>query len=468
MDENQPLLECVGFKHLPILKRAKNLLNPFWYQANDAETVEEHLDDWNVAVHLIPQLVVLYPLDYGFWKSLSLMVAVCWRMESTLKVKELGRELFPPDPILPDIGPPDVALLYESVTSKSCHEHYTYERLEFMGDAVLKYISSLYCFFKYPLGHEGILTTHRIRIISNRQLARVALSLRLEHYIRSVQLGDHPWRPAGCQLLDAYWLKSGNALEDGHSWFGGRNQKVSQQNQFHQSSTAVMATKQVADVVEALIGACYVHGDLPCVCALLNRLGVLDETANFLLATQKGSKFGPWLEGIENLMVYDLEGLENFDKYRKRQFEHGRDIDVLETTLGYRFTFPALALEAVTHCSWPHPDPPCYQRLEYLGDAVLDFMVSSHYYKTYSNLDPGQLTLLRAATVNNDRLAITAMKSELYKHILHFSSYMQSHITEFIATYNEEEGENPAPKVLGDIVESLIGKLRIRMVLDGN
>ena len=39
--------------------------------------------------------------------------------------------------------------------------------------------------------------------------------------------------------------------------------------------------------------------------------------------------------------------------------------------------------EAVTHCSWPEANSSCYQRLEFLGDAVLDLLVTRHIFKTY-------------------------------------------------------------------------------------
>ena len=462
LDVEQPLLECVTFKQIPVVKRAKNLLNPLWRQARDMDVSEEHLDDWNVAIHMLPQLVVIYPLGYTFWQSLSYIVAVCWKLESMLKVGELQEILFPQmEPIHPSIGPPDVALIYESVSSKSCHEHCTYERLEFLGDAALKYISSLYCYFKYPMGHEGILTTQRSSIISNYQLANVAVSLGLQKYVRSIQIGEHPWKPAGCEFLDACWEHLGKS-GIGHSWFGGRTQKASNENAAHQCETCVLPIKQVADIVEALLGACFVHSGIPCVCAIMHRMGLLDPSADFMLTIQANQD--AWLKDAGDAMSPGLDGLSDFEETRKRRFEHGREIIGLEDVIGHAFEAPSFALEALTHCSWPHQDPPCYQRLEYLGDAVLDFMIAVHYFNEYQDIDPGQLTSLRSASVNNDRLACTAVKTELFTHLLHFSSYLQSHITDYVTNYAEGE-RSGAPKVLGDIVESMIGMIQHCAVL---
>lgn len=55
----------------------------------------------------------------------------------------------------------------------------------------------------------------------------------------------------------------------------------------------------------------------------------------------------------------------------------------LEAILGYRFRDLKLLKEACTHCSWPDQSAPCYQRLEFLGDAALDFLVSRYYILGY-------------------------------------------------------------------------------------
>lgn len=55
----------------------------------------------------------------------------------------------------------------------------------------------------------------------------------------------------------------------------------------------------------------------------------------------------------------------------------------IEGQLNYDFGNRALLAEALTHCSWPNPAVPCYQRLEFLGDAVLDMLVTRHLYHAH-------------------------------------------------------------------------------------
>lgn len=72
------------------------------------------------------------------------------------------------------------------------------------------------------------------------------------------------------------------------------------------------------------------------------------------------------------------------------------------------------------------------QRLEFLGDAVLDHLITVHMYEEYPNISPGLLTDLRSASVNNDCYAHAAVKAGLNKHILHMSSELQKQMTIYL------------------------------------
>ena len=56
---------------------------------------------------------------------------------------------------------------------------------------------------------------------------------------------------------------------------------------------------------------------------------------------------------------------------------------MLERQLQYTFRDPGLAREACTHCSFPDPSCPSYQRLEFLGDAVIDLGISRFFDRNY-------------------------------------------------------------------------------------
>ena len=74
----------------------------------------------------------------------------------------------------------------------------------------------------------------------------------------------------------------------------------------------------------------------------------------------------------------------------------------LQEIIGYTFKDPALLIEALTHSSYAHEqhkNMKYNERLEFLGDAVLSFVVSDYIYKLCPTLPEGELTMLRASWV---------------------------------------------------------------------
>lgn len=78
----------------------------------------------------------------------------------------------------------------------------------------------------------------------------------------------------------------------------------------------------------------------------------------------------------------------------------------------------------------------CMQRLEFLGDSVLDYVITVHLYNKYPGMSPGLLTDMRSASVNNDCYARTAVKAQLHKSILHLSHDLHKHICSTIKNFD--------------------------------
>ena len=85
------------------------------------------------------------------------------------------------------------------------------------------------------------------------------------------------------------------------------------------------------------------------------------------------------------------------------------DIAELQKSLGVSFRRPALLEQALVHSSYINENPACTignnERLEFLGDAVLDFIVADKLYREFSHLSEGEMTKLRAVLVRRDTLA---------------------------------------------------------------
>ena len=70
--------------------------------------------------------------------------------------------------------------------------------------------------------------------------------------------------------------------------------------------------------------------------------------------------------------------------------------DNFEEIIGYRFNDRSYLLQAFSHASYyPNRLTDCYQRLEFLGDAVLDYLITRHLFEDKRQHSPGTLTDLR-------------------------------------------------------------------------
>ena len=86
------------------------------------------------------------------------------------------------------------------------------------------------------------------------------------------------------------------------------------------------------------------------------------------------------------------------------------NLDRLQNILAYQFSDLTLAKQALTHRSASKDNN---ERLEFLGDALLDFIVGEALFSTYADASEGNLTRMRAAIVNKTALAAIAHDLEL-------------------------------------------------------
>jgi ribonuclease III len=145
----------------------------------------------------------------------------------------------------------------------------------------------------------------------------------------------------------------------------------------------------------------------------------------------------------------------------------GKNEDALsrvQVNLNSRFRDPALLELALTHPSYAHEHPEegrdepvgiCHdnQRLEFLGDAVLDFLVAAWLYRTYPDFPEGPLTRLRATLVRTTTLARLARELELGEALR-------------LGRGEEESGGDARPANLCDVLEATVGALYLDGGLD--
>ncbi|CAN6589034.1 unnamed protein product [Malus baccata var. baccata] len=424
----------------------KNLLSPRFEHAEEQDGESEEILDKTYYVFLPPELCLVHPLPGSLVRGAQRLPSIMRRVESMLLAVELKDMINYPVP---------ASKILEALTAASCQETFCYERAELLGDAYLKGVVSRFLFLKYPQKHEGQLTRMRQQMVSNMVLYQYALKKGLQSYIQSDRFSPSRWAAPGVlPVFDEYTNDGESSLFDEDNPVGkmDRTGDVYEDDELEDgelegdsSSYRVLSSKTLADVVEALIGVYYVEGG--------------KNAANHLMN---------WI-GIE--IELDPDGLECILKPSSVPESVLRSVnfDALEGALNFKFNDRFFLIEAISHASRPSAGVSCYQRLEFVGDAILDHLITRHLFFTYTNLPPGRLTDLRAAAVNNENFARVAVKHNLHVHLRHGSSALEKQINDFVKEVGNELskpgfnsfglGDCKAPKVLGDIFESIAGAI---------
>ena len=379
---------------------------------------------------------------------------------------------------------PDNALLLQAVTAASVNDSINLERLESLGDSFLKLFTSvdLYCFRR--TSHEGRLTTARTRRISNFNLYYLAMQKGIGKTIVSAPFDPlNTWIPPCFQLSDP---PSSLPL-------------VIPPNALPELTRALLyqkvTDKSVADVIEALIGAYIVAGGIEAGFKFLKWLGLKidgkkeESDLNSSLEAKPSKRprtmseqsamsaaplpFNPLLLRNSSAVFAShcspppsaiLQGGENVDEGIRRMTS---TCDTLMDKLNWRFQDRALLLQAITHPSYTkNRITDSYQRLEFLGDAILDYLVTCRIYYRFPNFSPGEITDMRSALVNNITFArIAAQCLSLNHYLQHHSPALFRQMSEFVeAIQRLSEVEGKDIYGLPEQQRSMVSKQRERDV----
>ncbi|KAM0916989.1 hypothetical protein ACQ4PT_009823 [Festuca glaucescens] len=263
-------------------------------------------------------------------------------------------------------------------------------------------------------------------LISNAALCQLACNYNLVGYIQGEEFKPKCWIIPGL----------------GYDTSGNSKILSSSSNGMYSLRKMSLRSKRIADTVEALIGA---------------YLSAAGEQAAFLFLKSLGMdiEFHSKIPAERTILIKSEEFI---------------NVRSLETIIGYEFKDPLLLMEALTHGSYQIAgSTACYQRLEFLGDAVLDHLFTVYFYNQYPECTPALLTDLRSASVNNYCYAHAAVKAGLNKHILHSSSELHRKMACYLEKFGQSftgpshgwEAGIGLPKVLGDVIESIAGAIYI-------
>lgn len=127
------------------------------------------------------------------------------------------------------------------------------------------------------------------------------------------------------------------------------------------------------------------------------------------------------------------------------------ELKYLEDSIGYVFKNENLLILALTHSSYANEHSlECNERLEYLGDAVLQLCMSKHLYQSI-HLDEGVLSKTRAKSVCEEALNVYASKIDLANYL-------------YLGNGEEHSGGRNRPAIIADAFEAMLGAI----LLDSN
>ena len=467
----------------------------------------------SVAMHLLPESC--HPLGKAKWFYFGLVApCVAWRIQTILLGNECIEKIIncaekynstaSSDPIdihkFVDISPNSLDML-RAITFRCAGESFDNERLESLGDSVLKLVITIKLYQKFACSTEGELTKLRQDVINNAILSQKSRCLDVSKYMHAVNLSSGKQalqiRPPGMELSniasDDSTLSMWNAdvlSKRFHQTFQIESKRKNSKkasaelmavegdvvneisvaniakvdfdkNYFNvlyprpQVLTAVVQDKLKADFVEALIGAYYLSGGLDASIDVIKLFGLLSPRSEIAaVATDKTELFIPdgypenlWRQ-ISNKRMISNKSNVYFDKYYDEHNNYDGEfrgncisptytdedlIASIDNTIGYRFKSIELLHQALTHDTVVN-DVRNNQRLEFLGDAVLDFIVCSAIFKTCPSALCGDISLGKCILTNNKMLAKFSYKSKMYRYLRVGSRYLYN---EFLRINND-------------------------------
>jgi len=260
--------------------------------------------------------------------------------------------------ILKNVKISQLSLIVTAICASSAFEESNYQRLEFLGDSILKVCTSVQLMAAYPLWHEGYLSAKKDHLVANSRLSRAAIQVGLDRFIITKAFTGHKWRP---KYVDDLLKTSGDTFK------------------------REMSTKVLADVVEALVGSAMVDGGIQKALACLQVF-------------------------LPELDWQPLENRRSFLYQRTPEMALPRTLEPLEHLMGYQFKKKSLLVEALTHASFRNSGSSSFERLEFLGDSILDNIIVTAMYGQNIELSHIQMHRIRTALVNADFLAFMCME----------------------------------------------------------
>ncbi|WOO79001.1 Dicer-like protein 1 [Vanrija pseudolonga] len=309
---------------------------------------------------LIPELYTRHFLNASVLRTASILPAMLTELEDELLADEMNEEFFN--------GALKTSLAREATTCPGSRPFagqaaLNYERLELLGDTILKLIVTVDTYISSSSWHgtEGDMTDLRHRMVSNKALQASLIKAGIVPYIRMTVRRGRAFLPPGWIVENSIGLVEATP------------------------TTQTLGDKSVADVAEALIGAAYLSN---------------------------GRSIQAAIDAMHALCVpIKLRQWSQLAEFTRDKTAVGRPL----TLLGYKFKHPAegriimvrgwFRTPSRAHTAQSHTNDPVgksqFERCEFLGDGLIDYLTVDEIYHSHPDLGPAPMTHMKHSRVSN-------------------------------------------------------------------
>ncbi|KAH9851493.1 P-loop containing nucleoside triphosphate hydrolase protein [Lenzites betulinus] len=368
------------------LPKRRNFLVPFTLETTD-KLHPAPTGDLPFFLHPQYALVELASRD-ELQYALMLPSILRW-LSNALTADALRTTLFLKTPVFNTPLP----LLLTAITAPASQELSHYQRLETLGDTVLKFIASNQLYAAFPLWHEGYLSRKKDHAVANSSLAKEAVQKGLYKWIIRDQFVPRKWKPHSATPLQSPVEEMADEREEEAQPAHDKHKTVvkgEKDGKGKKKKAEELSTKMLADVVESLIGAAYEHGGFDLAISCAERFGL-------------GLSWKKLPQRIEEM--HKVEDLDDIPE----------QLALVEQMIDYQFKRRTFLVQALTHASYQGDSAVMsLERLEFLGDSALDMVVTHYlYHAAGKNYSPGYMHIKKESAVNSHILAYVCLSTSL-------------------------------------------------------
>ena len=402
----------------------------------------------------------------------------------------------------------NMELFRHAMTHRSCIEagitNYSYERLEYLGDAIFHLIITTYLYNRYDEECEGFLTKLRIRLERGKTMADLSRNLSLDVFVQlsGINCNDHVLEDIFEAFIGAFYLNYGKKYTEmliisiiekhiclPHIIYRDDNFKDVLLRYFHQMGweyPKYHVKKNMTDEGSVeLTGYVKKHDNT----IMGKAVGTSKKDAEQMASKDALTRLGVVIDGIvDQGWINGIDAKEKQIKIKKKDKKNisiynpsnikTNKADVVNLLKKYSIVIPAgtvvsnyrLFQEAMTHRSYLKNtkltdfdkefakncvklQSKANDRLQFLGDTVYHFVIGEHLYQKYPDKDEGFLTRLRAKLENREALFNLSKKTGVSDHVL---------INSFIELNHKRDNHN----IMARAFDAFIGAIYLELGFD--